>query len=479
MKKYLLFLFVPVLLGLYFPETDLKMRSGKDFALFIAVEDYQEWPDLRNPVSDARAVAKELETEYGFTTEVLTNPRRNEIYTVLEKYRNLEYSDDSQLLIFISGHGDFREGTREGFFIPTDGLLNDAFQDTYIPHTRLERIVDNIPCKHILLAIDACYSGTFDEDIALSKSRPSQDLGKLDEVNLFVQRQLKHHSRLYLTSGGKERTPDGQNYSPFTQHFLEGLRSYGINDDVLTYTELLGFMEVANPKPRSGQFGSHEPGGSFLFVTRKAGAFAKVEKQNKPEVSLEPEKKPAQQPKVDKTTSSATVSIRDPRDGQQYLTKQINQQTWLTQNLNVKTTNSWCYNNKQANCDEYGRLYSYEDAVKVCQGLGTGWHLPSGNEWQNMIRLFGGLEGDSDDNGAKALEELKKNGSSGFDVKFGGEKFYSSSFSKLGSFGNYWTSTTGKNNGQMIIGFSNNGPIYYKESSLGSKNGYSCRCVKN
>ena len=82
---------------------------------------------------------------------------------------------------------------------------------------RLEKAINNIPCDHILLAIDACYSGTFDEQIALSRGkigfRPGETISSRD---LMIQRMLKHKSRLYLTSGGKERTPDGRVHSPFT-----------------------------------------------------------------------------------------------------------------------------------------------------------------------------------------------------------------------------------------------------------------------
>ena len=166
MNKLLLLFFFCFFLAPTQNERDA-FRPGKDFALFIAVSDYDQWQDLRNPVTDAEAVAKELEDNYGFSTEILKNPERSEIYNILDQYRQITFEDDAQLFIFISGHGDFREESTEGFFIPKDGQLDDPFQDSYIPHTRLERMIDNIPCEHIFLALDACFSGTFDEDIAL------------------------------------------------------------------------------------------------------------------------------------------------------------------------------------------------------------------------------------------------------------------------------------------------------------------------
>ena len=244
-----------------------KARLGKDYALFIAVQDYKEWNDLRNPIKDAEAIAKELREEYDFKTKILRNPSRLEIYNALETYRKKTYQEDSQLLIFMTGHGEFREASNEGFFIPKEGKSNDPFGDSYFAHTRLERIVDNIPCNHILLAIDACYSGTFDETIAYKDygRRPGEN--QKDEASELIRRLLKNTTRRFMTSGGKERTFDGRDHSPFTKRFLEGLRSYGIDDKVLTFTELTGFMEKANPMPRHGTFGSHD-GGGFVFLTK-------------------------------------------------------------------------------------------------------------------------------------------------------------------------------------------------------------------
>jgi len=246
-------------------------RTNKDYALFFAVEDYQDaaWTDLRNPISDANAISKELEDSYGFNAEIIENPAKERIFTVLNSYLSKSYAEDAQLLVFISGHGIFNEKTSEGFFIPSDGKGEDVIQSSYLPHTRLERIISNIPCPHILLVIDACFSGTFDEDIALNRGGPAfgrpgdtPDKQRLD----FIEDKLKYKSRLYLTSGGKERTSDGTQYSPLTEHFLEGLRSFGGEDQLLTFAELIPYMENTDPIPRWGQFKGHEPGGGFLFI---------------------------------------------------------------------------------------------------------------------------------------------------------------------------------------------------------------------
>lgn len=86
--------------------------------------------------------------------------------------------------------------------------------------------------------------------------------------NAIVQRELEAQSRIYLTSGGKERTPDGVVHSPFAEKLLDALDGEGGDDGILTINELYGFLEKAAPKPRKGRFGKHDPSGTFLFIKR-------------------------------------------------------------------------------------------------------------------------------------------------------------------------------------------------------------------
>jgi uncharacterized protein (TIGR02145 family) len=111
----------------------------------------------------------------------------------------------------------------------------------------------------------------------------------------------------------------------------------------------------------------------------------------------------------------------------------------MAQNLNFKTGNSWCYDNNDANCEKYGRLYTWEAAQTACP---AGWHLPSHGEWQTLVDFAGG-EG--------SVKKLKStsgwsedgNGTDeyGFSALPGGEGYSGGSFKMDGEYGNWWSAT--------------------------------------
>jgi len=102
------------------------------------------------------------------------------------------------------------------------------------------------------------------------------------------------------------------------------------------------------------------------------------------------------------SSSSVTVNCKDVTpgsvvdgylcdgDGKAYKTVEVDGWVWMAENMNQYTADSWCYENKAANCDKYGRLYSYYSAHTVCP---AGWTLPDSSLWVILIEATGGYQG--------------------------------------------------------------------------------------
>jgi hypothetical protein len=240
-----------------------------DYALVFATDNYDNWPDLVNPVFDSRTIAEELKKTYGFKVEMIENATQNDILKKLREYIEKKYKPLDQVFIFFAGHGNYDATFAEGYLVPREALTNDEAKTSYLSYNRLRSVVNNIPSEHIFLVMDVCFGGTFDQALANSRG-DVEDPYKQKNAAEFITQKLTYKTRKFLTSGGKQYVSDGipGKHSPFARAFIEALRSKGGNDGILTLNEITPFVEKLKITPRAGEFGDNAPGSDFVFVVK-------------------------------------------------------------------------------------------------------------------------------------------------------------------------------------------------------------------
>ncbi len=179
--------------------------------------------------------------------------------------------------------------------------------------------------------------------------------------------------------------------------------------------------------------------------------------------------------------AGAIGSITDSRDGQTYKIVTIGSQTWMAENLNYETANSYCYSNTPSNCTKYGRLYTWAAAKTACP---TGWHLPTKAEFETLFTAVG----DSSTAGTKLKSTSGwndcngKNGNGTDDYSFSalpaGLRDYNEDYIYEGYDAYFWSSS--ENNSDyaysMYLNYSIGSAYLYNYFKI---YGFSVRCVKD
>ena len=160
----------------------------------------------------------------------------------------------------------------------------------------------------------------------------------------------------------------------------------------------------------------------------------------------------------------------DARDGRIYRSVEIGGQTWMAENLNYAyrqpsslwDSSSFCYDNDTANCDKYGRMYTWSavmdsagifgDGGKGC-GFGIacnpgrsvrgvcpeGWRVPNYDDWSRLKDFAGGI-----DSAGYYLKDAESGGvdAYGFSAKLSGFHIhFETAYTQKDSAGVFWTTT--------------------------------------
>ena len=151
---------------------------------------------------------------------------------------------------------------------------------------------------------------------------------------------------------------------------------------------------------------------------------------------------------------------------------------WTTENLTVRTEGSYCYDDAEPNCRRYGRLYTWAAADEGCRALGSGWRLPTDDEWRRLASRFGGVSEDAADSGKAAYAALVSGGSSGMNTLLGGRRDAADGqYSRLEAHGFYWTASEADRPSASYYNFGRGGLAFHRQTDGPKQMALSVRCV--
>lgn len=183
---------------------------------------------------------------------------------------------------------------------------------------------------------------------------------------------------------------------------------------------------------------------------------------------------------------------------QEWMKYNLNEGTMVPGNTNQTyngTIEKYCYQNNPANCDIYGGLYQWNEAMQYATAEGSqgicpdGFHIPTNAEWGVLLEYLGGIyeaggkikeTGTAHWKGFRPTRPLNidATNTSGFTALPGGIRWHSGSWYYINIDGNYWLSsevngTTAYYGGAMYSTKNATNGQFYKPEGL------SIRCIKN
>ncbi len=247
---------------------------GNYHALVIGNDHYDDennWPSLKNAISDAIEVKKVLEERYRFQVKLVKNATRLTILQELNKYRE-ELTKQDNLLIYYAGHGALQKEIDRGYWIPVDAKGKDNSKWLSLSDVRDQ--LGLIPAKHIMIVADSCFAGKLTRN-AQGQLRPGlSEKDKMELYRFLAQKPV----RTAMTSGGIMPVLDigeSQGHSVFAEAFLGVLKNnnsileaehvyLAVRGRVMPVSKRLNFVQLPTYNPI--HMAGHGSLGDFIFV---------------------------------------------------------------------------------------------------------------------------------------------------------------------------------------------------------------------
>ena len=259
------------------PPFEMPDELGRQYALVIGTTDYKKgaptYTNLPNGVEDAKSIKEVLEANYGYKVELLLDPHSDTIIAALKRY-SYKLQENDQFIFYVAGHGEYDPlFFNDGFLVTSSSLPRkaDPYRRTSLPFSQLRNIIDNFRNKQILLLIDVCFGGAFDEKISSGETRSGADNPYLDiPLRAVAFEKLELKTRIVLSSGSLNKVPDGYQgkHSPYAARILTCLETKGGKDGYLTSIQLFSYVQKFPSKPLLGELRGNDSGGEFFLIPK-------------------------------------------------------------------------------------------------------------------------------------------------------------------------------------------------------------------
>ncbi|MEG4623666.1 caspase family protein [Microcoleus sp. w1-18aA5] len=242
-----------------------KHNFHRNIAIIIGINDYSNGvPRLETAVPDAEEFARLMQERYQYEVHLLLNEDAtlNKLKQLIDCFsnkkipfgKNPDINDKDRIILYFAGHGKAFDAKEKqegpvGYLIPQDATDNP---DTYLKMQDFHDALLKLPCRHLLVILDCCFSGAF------YWSSINRDV--VPKVKLYKQvydHYIKYRAWQVITSTSDKQTaidspPRGKVvvgskvHSPFAKHLFDVLKK---NDDydggIITANDLYRFLRKA------------------------------------------------------------------------------------------------------------------------------------------------------------------------------------------------------------------------------------------
>lgn len=234
-------------------------------AFIIGIDAYQKVSPLVTAISDAKKIAEVLREKHHFQVHTpLLDATRSSMHQLLQTTMREMVQRNDRVVFYFAGHGIATDGDNgpAGYLAPVDA--DPADLTTFISMNELRSALNALPCRHLLVIMDCCFSGAF------KWSSGTRDVGFLMPKQIFKERfdrfVLDPAWQVITSAAYDQKAMDsmvddkptgnrgmvtndaGENHSPFAFALFQALAGEADattgrgNDGLITATELYSYV---------------------------------------------------------------------------------------------------------------------------------------------------------------------------------------------------------------------------------------------